>query len=92
MALEADDPYVFFAIDSWQMQWHQRLNRALKSDLIKIGDGEPVRIKSIDYQNRSIQLQSPRSWRAGDGVVYCANGVCLAGEAPTIGEENLGMD
>jgi len=84
-ALEVDDPYVFFAIDSWHMQWHQTLNSALKSDLIKIGDGEPVRIKSIDYRHRSIQLQSPRSWDAGDGIIYCAKGVCPAGETPAIG-------
>ena len=67
--LTVDDPYFF--CDGYGVS---------AGDLIRIGTADSVRISSINYDTRTIGLESPRSWANGDGVSTDYRGL-----APDIG-------
>jgi hypothetical protein len=85
VSLKVKDSLVFFSVEAWGLGWHRNLNSNIKSDLIKIGSGEPVRIVNIDYSNNIITLDKSRSWSSGDKIYYCHNDKCFSGSSPDIG-------
>ena len=83
LKVKIEDSYAFYSKKTWEHDWIP--NQNIKSDLIKIGIGHPVRIDSINYDNGVITLTEVRSWNQNDPVYYCNNDQCFLGSAPDIG-------
>ena len=52
-----DDPLWF--CDGWGL---------ITGDLIRVGSGDPVRVRKIDYDRKVLTVERPLTWRKGDAV------------------------